>query len=57
MYALDFESCCHCTRGTAAALAARETAGDVHALDVTRLRARLRERRVMLDPALVAPAP
>ncbi len=43
--------------GTAAALAARETGGDVQALDVARLQGRLREQRVLLDPALAAPAP
>ncbi len=42
--------------GTAAAMAARDHAGDVHALNVGRLQSWLREQRVLLDPALVAPA-
>lgn len=43
--------------GVAAALAARDHAGDVHALPVPVLQARLKAQRVLLDPALVAPAP
>jgi hypothetical protein len=43
--------------GVAAAMAAQSTAGDVHALDVNRLQAVLRDQRVLLDPALVAAAP
>jgi len=39
--------------GTAAALAVRDVVGDVQALDVARLQARLREQHVLLDPALV----
>ena len=42
--------------GTAAALAAKTADGDVHALDVARLQAVLRDQRVLLDPALVAAA-
>lgn len=42
--------------GTAAALAVRGHGGDAHALPVPELQAQLRRQKVILDPALVAPA-
>jgi len=42
--------------GTAAAIAAQEAAGDLNALDIRRLQARLRRQGGLLDPALVRPA-
>lgn len=40
--------------GTAAAIAADHTSGDLHALPVRELQQRLREQGVLLDPSLVA---
>jgi hypothetical protein len=43
--------------GTAAALAARQTGGDLQALSIVDLQARLREQGALLDPALAREAP
>jgi hypothetical protein len=42
--------------GTAAAMVARQSAPDLHALEVARLQKQLRDQGVLLDPALVSAA-